>query len=191
MTTPLYGELQMALGASPGGSMAAEAHGTLCGLLCAGSADVPEAWIHNTLADAEDYSFGGPGDARALLESLHAATAGALAGDQMFFALFLPDDDASIEERAEALAAWCNAFLYGLAMRGLRPMEELPDELREILADFSEIGRAGVAEEEAEEEGESAFAELVEYVRVGVQIVFDECRAPRQAEPAPPASHAH
>jgi uncharacterized protein YgfB (UPF0149 family) len=64
-------------------------------------------------------------------------------------------------------------------------MEELPDELREILADFSEIGRAGVAEEEAEEVGESAYAELVEYVRVGVQIVFDECRAPRQGPGAP------
>lgn len=187
MTTPLYGELQAALGASPGGSAAAEAHGTLCGLLCAGAADVPEAWIHNTLVDAEDFGSGRPGDARELLERLHAATARALAGDQMFFDLFLPDDDASLEDRAAALAAWCSAFLYGLAMRGLRPMEELPDELREILADFSEIGRAGVAEEEAEEEGETAYAELVEYVRVGVQIVFDECRAPRQAEPAGPA----
>ena len=187
MTTPSYGELQVALGAPPGGSLGAEAHGTLCGLLCAGADDVPEAWIHNTLADAEDYQYGGREDARELLERLHAATAGALAGDQMIFDLFLPDDAASLDERVAALAAWCSAFLYGLAMRGLRPMEELPDELREILADFSEIGRAGVAEEEAEEEGENAFAELVEYVRVGVQIVFDECRAPRQAEPAGPA----
>jgi len=39
-------------------------------------------------------------------------------------------------------------------------------------------GRAGVAEEEAQEVGESAYAELVEYVRVAAQIVFDECRAP-------------
>jgi uncharacterized protein YgfB (UPF0149 family) len=183
MTMPYYGELQAALGAAASGSMAAEAHGTLCGLLCAGAEDVPEAWIHNTLADVEEYSFGAAGDARALLETLHQSTVAALAGDQMGFELLLPDDDAGLDDRAAALAAWCNAFLYGLAMRGLRPMEELPDELREILADFSEIGRAGVAEEEAEEVGESAYAELVEYVRVGVQIVFDECRAPRQVEP--------
>lgn len=183
-TMPYYGELQAALGAAPSGSLAAEAHGTLCGLLCAGAEDVPEAWLHNTLADVESYSFGSPGDARSLLEAAHEATVGRLEGDQMGFELLLPDDDVALEDRAAALAAWCNAFLYGLAMRGLRPMEELPDELREILADFSEIGRAGVAEEEAEEVGESAYAELVEYVRVGVQIVYDECRAPRQAEPA-------
>jgi uncharacterized protein YgfB (UPF0149 family) len=184
MTMPYYGELQAALGAAPSGSTAAEAHGTLCGLLCAGAVDLPEAWVRNTLADIEDYSYGGPADARDLLEAVHAATVDGLEGDQMRFELLLPDDDVALDDRAAALAAWCNAFLYGLAMRGLRPMEELPDELREILADFSEIGRAGVAEEEAEEVGESAYAELVEYVRVGVQIVFDECRAPRQAGPA-------
>lgn len=184
MTMPDYGELQAALGAAPSGSVAAEAHGTLCGLLCAGAGDVPEAWIHNTLADLEDYSFGGPGDARGLLEAMHQSTVAGLEGDQMGFEALLPDDEIDLEDRAAALAGWCNAFLYGLAMRGLSPMEELPDELREILADFAEIGRAGVAEEEAEEVGESAYAELVEYVRVGVQIVFDECRAPRQGEPA-------
>jgi uncharacterized protein len=70
-----------------------------------------------------------------------------------------------------------------LAVRGLRPMEELPDELREILSDLSEIGRAGVAEEEAEEAGESALLELIEYVRVAVQIVHDECMAPPEGDP--------
>lgn len=178
MTFPDYGELQAALGGAATGSAAAEAHGTLCGLLCAGAEEMPEAWIQNTLADAEEYSFGGSGDARSLLEALNAATVAALAGPDMSFRLLLPADDAAIADRAAALASWCNGFLYGLAVRGLRPVEELPDELREILGDFSEIGRAGVAEEEAEEAGENALVELVEYVRVAVQIVHDECQAP-------------
>jgi uncharacterized protein len=173
-----YGTLQSALGGPAGGSAAAEAHGTLCGLLCAGVNDLPETWIHNTLADATEYSFGGHGDARAQLEALHDSTLADLEGGELGFSLALPDDDAELQQRAAALAAWCNGFLYGLAVRGLRPMAELPDELREILSDFAEIGRAGVAEEEAEESGESAFIEIVEYVRVAVQIVWDECRAP-------------
>ena len=173
-----YGELQGAIGGPATGAAAAEAHGTLCGLLCAGAEDIPEVWIQNTLADAEEYSFGGRADARARLEAVHAATVDALAGDDMTFQLLLPPDDTPIDDRAGALASWCNGFLYGLAIRGLRPIEELPDELREILSDFSEIGRAGVAEEEVEEAGESAFAELVEYVRAAVQIVYDECQAP-------------
>jgi uncharacterized protein len=178
MNFPDYGELQAALGGDEAGSAAAEAHGTLCGLLCAGAGDMPESWIHNTLADAEEYSFGGRVDARSQLEAMHSATAAALTAANMDFRLLLPEDDVPIEDRAAALAAWCNGYLYGLAVRGLRPVDELPDELREILSDFSEIGRAGVAEEEVEEAGESAFAELVEYVRVAVQIVHDECQAP-------------
>lgn len=176
--SPDYVELQSALGAEPAGGAAAEAHGTLCGLLCAGVDEVLDTWIQNTLADAEDYSFVGRHDARGLLESLYKSTAAALRGGEMSFQLLLPDDDALIDDRATALAAWCNGFLYGLAVRGLRPMEELPDEVREVLTDFSEIGRAGVTEEEAEEAGESALAELEEYVRVAVQLVYDECRPP-------------
>jgi uncharacterized protein len=178
MSSHDYDTLQSALGGPAGGSVAAEAHGTLCGLLCAGVDDLPEAWIHNTLADAEDYSFGGGGDARAQLEALHDSTLALLASGELGFSLVLPDDDTELQQRAAALAAWCNGFLYGLAVRGLQPMEELPDELREILSDFAEIGRAGVAEEEVEESGESAFMEIVEYVRVAVQIVWDECRTP-------------
>lgn len=178
MTTPDYGELQAALGADKSGTAAAEAHGTLCGLLCASAGDMPGAWIHNTLADAEDYHFGGRDDARALLEALHGWTEGALKAGDMSLRLMLPEDAAAIEDRAAALAAWCNGFLYGLAIRGLQPVEELPEELREILTDFSEIGRAGVAAEEVEEVGETAIAELAEYVRVAAQLVYEECRPP-------------
>lgn len=175
---PDYDELQAALGASGSDPVAAEAHGTACGLLASGADDLPEAWIQNTLADAGEQGADVGEEARRLLQALYEESVAALHGADMSFQLLLPAEEAPIEARAAALAAWCNGFLYGLAMRGLRPMEELPDELREILADFSEIGRAGVAEEEAQEAGESAYAELVEYVRVAVQIVFDECRAP-------------
>lgn len=178
MKGPDFGELQGGLGRGSADGGASEAHGSLCGLLCAGAADLPEAWIRDTLADAGDYHFGGNDDARTALEALHAGTVEALDGGALDFQLLLPDDAAPLAERAAALASWCNAFLYGLSVRGLRPMQELPDELREILADFSEIGRAGVAEEETQEEGESAYVELVEYVRVAVQIVYEECRAP-------------
>jgi hypothetical protein len=42
---------------------------------------------------------------------------------------------------------------------------------------------------EEEEQNESAYAELVEFVRVGVQIVFEELeslRAPQPEQPEPP-----
>lgn len=184
MNMPDYEELQVALGAAGGDPAAAEAHGTVCGLLATGADDIPEAWIRNTLADAGEQGGGNGEEARRLLQQLYQESVSSLQDADMSFQLLLPAEEAPIETRAAALAAWCNGFLYGLAVRGLRPMEELPDELREILSDFSEIGRAGVAEEEAQEAGESAYVELVEYVRVAVQLVFDECRAPAAAAPA-------
>lgn len=184
MNMPDDDELQAVLGASGGEPVAAEAHGTVCGLLATGADDLPEAWIRNTLADAGEQDVSSAEEARRLLQGLYEESVASLHGADMSFQLLLPADEAPIETRAAALAAWCNGFLYGLAVRGLRPMEELPDELREILSDFSEIGRAGVATEEAQEAGESAYAELVEYVRVAVQIVFDECSAPAAAPPS-------
>jgi uncharacterized protein YgfB (UPF0149 family) len=50
----------------------------------------------------------------------------------------------------------------------------------------------GVDPDESEEENEQAYAELVEFVRVGVQLLFDELapyRQPQTAAPdGPPAS---
>ncbi len=177
MSAPDYARLQAVLGTGGAEARAAEAHGTLCGLLCAGAGDLPETWINNTLADSAEGELPGEEAAQALA-ALYRSTGEAISGDQMAFQPLLPADDRPLGERAEALAAWCQGFLYGLAVRGLKPVEELPDELREILADFSEISRAAFTREETEEQGEEAYAELVEYVRVAVQLFFDSCTAP-------------
>ena len=66
---------------------------------------------------------------------------------------------------------------------------ELPGQVHgEIVRDLVEISRAGVDAEQDEESNESAYAELVEFVRVGVQLLFEElaaARSPPAASPAP------
>jgi uncharacterized protein YgfB (UPF0149 family) len=78
------------------------------------------------------------------------------------------------------LSQWCQGFLYGFGTgqaNGMTPKEEdLPTNVNEILNDLTHIGRASVeiegdADNESEEE---AYAEVVEYVRVGVQLIHDE-----------------
>jgi len=56
--------------------------------------------------------------------------------------------------------------------------------------DFAEITRAGVDAQQGEESNESAYAELVEFVRVGVQLLFEDLAAARQL-PAPSAASLH
>ena len=52
----------------------------------------------------------------------------------------------------------------------------LSGEVAELVRDFSEISRAGAAPNESENPdlGDRSLAELVEYVRVGAQLIFEE-----------------
>jgi uncharacterized protein YgfB (UPF0149 family) len=58
-----------------------------------------------------------------------------------------------------------------------------PAELAEILADFTEISRAGLTDEDASDRDQADFAlaELKEYIRMSAQIVFEELRPLRAA----------
>jgi uncharacterized protein YgfB (UPF0149 family) len=105
----------------------------------------------------------------------------------MQFDLLIPDDDEPIEARTEALTLWCNGFVYGLGSGGATDPERLPGDAGEIVRDLAQIMRAGVDEREATEANESALAELVEFVRVGVQVVFEELRTLRQPRPTRPS----
>ena len=55
------------------------------------------------------------------------------------------------------------------------------------MRDLTEITRAGVDASDSAEANESALAELVEFVRVGVQLVFDELEPLRERATPPPA----
>ena len=65
----------------------------------------------------------------------------------------------------------------------------LPGEVGEIVRDLTEITRVGVDDGQTTETNESAYAELVEFVRVGVQLVFEEL-GPLRDQPPPPRGTA-
>jgi uncharacterized protein YgfB (UPF0149 family) len=178
MHRPEYDEIQDCLEGPAAGSASAEAHGTLCGLMCVAADDLPDSWIQNTLADTGAHPDRIAAGERDRLVALYQSTLEALAGTQFEFELLLPDDGVQLGLRADALGRWCQGFLYGLAVRGLKSFDELPEDLREILEDLSQITEAQFADGEGEEEGEKAYATLVEYVRVGVQLIYDEMNPP-------------
>jgi uncharacterized protein YgfB (UPF0149 family) len=149
---------------------AAESHGCLCGALCT-TQDYPvEAWLEELVADAEPEQ-----DAdRAPLRLLFADTMRALRGDEMEFQLLLPDDDDPLVERASALSQWCQGFLYGFGTGQPVTRGELTSEVEEVLRDLTHISQASVETGADAEEEEQAYAEIVEYVRAGVQLIHDE-----------------
>lgn len=156
---------------------AAESHGCLCGALCTTAHYSVERWLEELVAQ-----FGDADDSRQPLSLLFADTVRALRGDEMEFELLLPDDDRALEERAVALSQWCQGFLYGFGSGDPVDPQQLPPDVDEVLRDLTHIGRATVESRDGSDEEEQAYAQIVEYVRVGVQLVHDELMDVRERD---------
>jgi hypothetical protein len=158
---------------------AADAHGALCGMLCArGTIELSE-WVDHVIGEQEQ---GNEllHDVVHKLSELHQSTLEMMNDATGDFKLLLLDDDDPLPERVEALAAWCQGFIYGLAAGGIQEGSELPEDTAELLKDMIEISRAGHdvddagVDESDDNDDEVAYMEIEEYVRMGVLLVYEE-----------------
>lgn len=174
----------------------AECHGVLCGLICRNGAVAHQDYLAQlaTLQLVQD-----PGQAlKELFADAHISTMQQLADMDLGFNLWLPDDDQPLEERTDALAQWCTGFLAGIGLGGELPT--LSEEAVEALEDMRQIARANYpkiaitdadraevmdfAADEMDDElqgddsDETAFMEIVEYVRVVTLMMCEEMRGP-------------
>jgi uncharacterized protein YgfB (UPF0149 family) len=171
---------------------AAEAHGCLVGALCTTPHYPMERWLEEIIPDEDRRT---DDDSQQALRLLYADTLNALRGENMDFELLLPGDEISLAARAGGLSQWCQGFLYGFgtgqALGGTPKPDDLPTNVNEILNDLTHIGRASVEiEGDVDNDSEEdAYAEVVEYVRVGVQLIHDEL-IPAQANRIPSGDEA-
>ncbi len=108
------------------------------------------------------------------LNALRDVTHEQLSSPDGGFHLPFPDDDTPLAIRAQALGEWCEGFLYGLASKGTLDLKKVSPDVREVVEDLAQFTRAAFDEGSDNEIEETAYAELVEYVRVGAQLVFVE-----------------
>jgi uncharacterized protein len=179
MHQPDYTHIQQLLAQEHALAEAGEAHGILVGCLCGAAGYSFGDWLREILPEGR----ADPKDAETLRD-VYAMTLEALEQPDMGFEPLLPSDAQPIDTRTTALAEWCQGFLYGLGAGRIPDASSLPGEVGEVVRDFAEITRAGVDGAESDESNESAYAELVEFVRVGVQLLFEELESARRA-PAP------
>ncbi len=180
-----FPELEDTLAETGSLAEAAEAHGSLCGALCAQSRFSLESWLDELVRDAAQVNAW-----RGVFETVYSETRQALGGEAMHFEPLLPDDDQPLSGRTLALAAWCQGFLYGLGTSGVHSVADLPGDVGEIVQDLTEISHASFSTDEPTETDEQAYAELVEFVRVAVQLIYDELEPQRHAaEPEPQRLH--
>ncbi|MBA3581596.1 MAG: UPF0149 family protein [Gammaproteobacteria bacterium] len=164
-------------------SSAAECHGALCGMFCAGMPVDEQHWAKIAL-HVEQLEY-----LPINLQNLFNETQQQLDGPELAFNLLLPDDDAVLGLRVDALRDWCSGFLYGLAAAGVDPNalsddEENLQDTAELLQDFMEITRMAEPDDESDEENAFAVEEITEYVRMGVLLINEELR-PRHQQDAP------
>lgn len=180
-----YDELATLLGSLGYADDAASFHGALCGSLCRLK---PEEVDPVVLLDDEEIRP--DAESRAELRRVCEQAALDLADMQAGFTPLLPDEVVDLGERARALGAWCEGFLYGLAGRIKLDLHQCSDEVREIVKDFTQFTRASLDAGDDLEVEEGAYAELVEYIRVGAQLVYMELH-PRPLAAAAPSKTLH
>ena len=188
MTPATYDEFERVLRDARALPEPAEAHGTLAGALCSSSDYGIIEWLHEILPDD---SPEGEALQSSVLQNVYDAMVRTLTGNDADFSPLLPDDAAPLSQRADALSQWCQGFLYGLGSGPASDPSKVSSEAGEIIRDLTEITHVGVEADEQNEENEAAFAEVVEFVRVGVQLLFVEFAPARGQEPAPDAGTLH
>lgn len=148
----------------------AEMHGLISGLLCGGNKDSSwQALVHDLTNEgmAFSQSLAQP------LQQLHQGIGDALEDEGFLFQLWLPeDDDATVFERADALAGWVNHFLLGLGVSQPK-LDKVKGETGEAIDDLRTIAQLGYDEDEDQEELEQSLEEVIEYVRVAALLCHD------------------
>ena len=154
-------------------AFAAECHGFVCGQICVtGNA---EETLWKEFLDVQ-------GDDEGLIQACYEQVArlASLTIEQMHSAefglqLLLPDDEASMTLRVEALVNWCHGFLNGFGLSESQSQAGISSDSNEVLEDFTQTCRLGFDEEDSGDE--QSLMELIEYTRMGALLIFEELQA--------------
>lgn len=165
----------------------------LCSRLALQGANALGPWLDQVMenTDSQDALRG---ESIEQLRNLYDETSRQLAERGSEFQLLLPDDSASTVTRTEALAQWCEGYLHGLVIRaeGDALKARLATEpLSDIIRDMLEITRAEADPDADGETNEVALVELLEYLRIAAQLVYEELaefRRPAASLPGNPSA---
>lgn len=170
----------------------ARMHGALVGLLAAGAQPIPELGLD---AVAQLLDVNAHGELAEQIMQLYIITAGALADEEFEFHPLLPEDDEALEIRTEALGDWSAGFLLGFAQQNARTPDQvktLSGDTSEVLTDMAALAEASLNEQEDtdEDEAESNYWELVEYLRFAALNVFMDTRMTKRDADDTPDNHS-
>ena len=156
-----------------------ECHGNISACLCSDNMTA-EALLPEEIKADESSLSSETMKLKTVFLSLIAGTLKQLNDAEMSFYPLLSPDSESLTNRTLSLSSWCQGFIDGLGL-GIA-QKNVPidpagqDKIGEIIEDFSQISKLTSASVMNEDEEELAYMEVVEYVRVGAQLIFEEMK---------------
>jgi len=158
----------------------AEVHGLICGSICNQMKTGAAPDLQRLLLTGADLPAESLAPLQDNLELLLRETVEKLYQNQGEFVLLLPDDDSGFPLRLQSLADWCKGFLLGL-------LDNQSIAIDELSADGAELARDMISVSEVDlrpwnDDSEWDFVEVEEYIRVGVQLIFEELYAEVQSD---------
>ena len=144
----------------------AQVHGTLAGLVCLGHSEGNfQQWNHLLVPKHPTQS---------LLDTVFTLiyfTDHCLESPEFKFRPILCSATGLLE-RVESLGDWCLGFSIGLDLQSIKQIKTYSEDAKHFLSDIAEISLVEALTDD--NESERAFYELEEYVKVGVQLIYEE-----------------
>jgi len=177
---PEYDEVAETLARSPVVLSPAELHGIASGLLIRDSSTPAERLRQIALGETDQGDVLADETAR-MIERLHAATKAQLHDPELGFELLAPDEDEPLESRIQAACDWARGLVYGLAEQGVKT-SECPADTAEFITDCLTLANNEyTVDDSSEEEAESLYVELLEFLRMGTLMAQEELQPMRAA----------
>lgn len=174
---PSFDEVSEALNSLSALGSAGESHGLLCALLSAHVKLREEAWVDALLNEHIEQSDQAGQQAYRILQQLFKGTHEAFSADDFSMPILLPADEASLEDRIDAVSEWCSGYITGLHLLGIDVAQNKNPVIKEALEDLLSVSRVELTpEDEKDPESESRYLELIEFVKAAVLTVADELK---------------
>lgn len=162
---PIFSDIQQCLEKLGSIVDTAEVHGSLSGLLIDNRSS--DEWLSSALDKTPASNDLLASEHIKQLTNLYDVSKRQLNDSVLSFELLLPTDDIDLPIRLEALTHWCQGFLFGIGSISKLDEKNMHSDVKEFMNDLLGITQLDF-DEASNNENEQDFAEIVEYVRMGV-----------------------
>lgn len=157
-----------------------ELHGLICGYICADSKSQAEAYLRTLIASTHQIDCK---EASALLFTCYSISLHLIEAFDFSFQLLIPDEEASLLERAQAFSDWCEGFTQGLTLSN-KGYEHFHDkEAQDALSHIEEFAQLDPDSLMMDEEDELALVEIQEYTRLAVLRLYGDLKSAKSTVP--------